>query len=47
MCVSCGAKSRLIRSDILDKDLFDPNAKTPEYFLDHAVAVPVGCLDLV
>jgi hypothetical protein len=31
MRVSCGAKSRLIRSDILDKDLFDPNAKTPEH----------------
>lgn len=31
MQVPCGAGSRLIRSDILDRDLFDPAAKTPEH----------------
>ena len=31
MQVQCGTKTRLIRSDILDKDMFDPEAKTPEY----------------
>ena len=30
MQVQCGDQSRLIRSDILDRDMFDPAAKTPE-----------------
>ena len=30
MRVSCGGQTRLIRSDILDRDMFDPAAKTPE-----------------
>jgi hypothetical protein len=28
--VQCGAQARLIRSDILDRDMFDPAANTPE-----------------
>jgi hypothetical protein len=31
MQVQCGTKSRLIRSDILDRDMFDKNAKTPSH----------------
>ena len=31
MQVQCGGTSRLIRSDILDRDMFDPAPKTPEY----------------
>jgi hypothetical protein len=31
MRIECGAQTRLIRSDILDRDMFDPTAKTPEY----------------
>jgi hypothetical protein len=31
MQVQCGTESRLIRSDILDRDWFDPAAKTPEH----------------
>ena len=30
MQVQCGGQTRVIRSDILDKDLFDPHAATPE-----------------
>lgn len=30
MRVTCGGQRRLIRADILDRDMFDPNAKTPE-----------------
>ncbi len=46
MRVQCGNQTRVIRSDILDKDLFDPAPKTPPYTswtmqllsrLDHAV----------
>jgi hypothetical protein len=29
--VQCGSQTRVIRSDILDKDIFDPAAKTPEH----------------
>jgi hypothetical protein len=29
--VQCGAKVRIIRADILDKDMFDPKVNTPEY----------------
>jgi hypothetical protein len=28
--VQCGEQTRLIRADILDKDMFDPNPKTPK-----------------
>jgi hypothetical protein len=31
MQVQCGGQSRIIRSDILDRDMFDPHAGTPEY----------------
>lgn len=31
MQVQCGTETRLIRSDILDRDMFDPAAKTPKY----------------
>jgi TonB family protein len=31
MRVQCGTQTRLIRSDILDRDMFDPAAKTPEH----------------
>jgi TonB family protein len=31
MQVQCGTQSRLIRSDILDRDMFDPTTKTPEH----------------
>jgi TonB family protein len=31
MEVLCGSQTRLIRSDILDRDLFDASTKTPEY----------------
>lgn len=31
MQVQCGTQTRLIRSDILDRDMFDPSAKTPEH----------------
>jgi hypothetical protein len=31
MHVPCGASARLIRSDILDRDMFDPSANTPEH----------------
>jgi TonB family protein len=30
MDVQCGGKERIIRADILDRDMFDPNAATPE-----------------
>jgi TonB family protein len=30
MHVSCGGKARVIRMDILDRDMFDPNAHTPK-----------------
>jgi Gram-negative bacterial TonB protein C-terminal len=29
--VQCGGQTRIIRSDILDKDMFDPHAGTPEH----------------
>jgi hypothetical protein len=29
--VQCGSQNRLIRSDILDRDMFDPAARTPEH----------------
>jgi hypothetical protein len=31
MQVQCGGQSRIIRSDILDRDMFDTHAGTPEY----------------
>jgi outer membrane biosynthesis protein TonB len=31
MAVPCGSQTRLIRSDILDKDMFDATTKTPEH----------------
>jgi Gram-negative bacterial TonB protein C-terminal len=31
MQIQCGGKTRLIRSGILDRDMFDPAPKTPEY----------------
>ncbi len=31
MQVQCDGQSRIIRSDILDRDMFDPHAGTPEY----------------
>ena len=31
MRVQCGAKTHIIRSDILDKDMFDPAPNTPEH----------------
>jgi hypothetical protein len=31
MQVQCGTQTRLIRSDILDRDMFDPTTKTPEH----------------
>jgi hypothetical protein len=31
MEVQCGGRSRLMRSDILDKDMFDPAANTPKH----------------
>jgi len=31
MQVQCGAQTRVIRSDILDRDMFDPHAGTPEH----------------
>ncbi len=46
MQVQCGSQTRIIRSDILDKDMFDPAANTPKHTswtmqllarLDHAV----------
>ena len=30
MQVECGGKERIIRADILDRDMFDPNPNTPE-----------------
>ena len=30
MNVQCGEKERIIRADVLDRDMFDPNAATPE-----------------
>jgi len=44
--VQCGSQTRLIRADVLDKDMFDPAANTPQHTswtmtllerLDHAV----------
>lgn len=46
MRVRCGDQTRIIRSDILDRDMFDPRASTPEHTswmvgilaqLDHAL----------
>jgi Gram-negative bacterial TonB protein C-terminal len=46
MQVQCGGQTRIIRSDILDRDMFDPHAGTPEHTswtmgilaqLDHAL----------
>jgi hypothetical protein len=46
MQVQCGGQTRIIRSDILDKDMFDPDAGTPQHTswtmgilaqLDHAL----------
>ena len=46
MQVQCGEQTRIIRSDILDRDMFDPRAGTPEHTswtlgilaqLDHAL----------
>jgi hypothetical protein len=46
MQVQCGGQTRIIRSDILDRDMFDPRANTPEHTswtvgilaqLDHAL----------
>jgi len=46
MLVECGARARIIRSEILDKDLFDKNPNTPKHTsqtmqllarLDHAL----------
>jgi TonB family protein len=31
MQVRCGSRTRIIRSDILDRDMFDPDPKTPEH----------------
>jgi TonB family protein len=31
MSVQCGTESRLIRMDVLDRDMFDPAPKTPEH----------------
>jgi hypothetical protein len=31
MQVQCGAQNRIVRSDILDRDMFDPHANTPEH----------------
>jgi TonB family protein len=31
MHVQCGGKERIIRADVLDRDMFDPNAATPEH----------------
>lgn len=31
MRVACGAQTRLIRSDVLDRDMFDPAPRTPEH----------------
>jgi TonB family protein len=31
MQVHCGAETRIIRSDVLDKDMFDPKPNTPRY----------------
>ncbi len=31
MQVECGGQTRVIRSDILDKDMFDPTANTPKH----------------
>lgn len=31
MQVQCGGRTRIIRSDILDRDIFDPHAGTPEH----------------
>jgi hypothetical protein len=31
MQVQCGNQTRIIRSDILDRDMFDPAAQTPEH----------------
>jgi TonB family protein len=31
MQVQCGTQTRIVRSDILDKDMFDPAPKTPEH----------------
>jgi TonB family protein len=30
MYVQCGGRERVIRADVLDRDMFDPNAATPE-----------------
>lgn len=30
MHVQCGGRERIIRADVLDRDMFDPNAATPE-----------------
>ena len=46
MQVQCGEQTRVIRADILDRDMFDPHARTPEHTswtmrilaqLDHAL----------
>lgn len=46
MQVQCGGQTRIVRSDILDRDMFDPRAGTPEHTswtmgvlaqLDHAL----------
>jgi hypothetical protein len=31
MQVQCGTQTRILRSDILDKDMFDPNSNTPKH----------------
>jgi hypothetical protein len=31
MQVQCGSQTRILRSDILDKDMFDPNPNTPKH----------------
>lgn len=50
MQVQCGSQTRVIRSDILDRDMFDPAAKTPKHtewtmqllqLLDNAVGPSV------
>jgi TonB family protein len=31
MQVQCGGRNRIVRMDILDRDMFDPHARTPEH----------------
>lgn len=52
MQVQCGTQTRVIRSDILDRDMFDPEPNTPKYtswtmqLLDHLdQALGPGVLD--